>query len=417
METASPSGEAAVSRPEARPSPRLVRAAVIVKQIALALALLASTVLFIDYRNAGDPAFCGVASGCFAVRVSAYSHLGGIPLPHLALPAFAILLGASILARTPEHHRLIAAATGLGALGAIALIAIQAVVIGTFCKWCVIVDTSAIVAAAAAIVAALHVGGSAARAAHASLRVPAAAAWGVAGALAVALPFVWAKYPEVPPAPPEIAAEQRPGKVTIVAFTDFECPFCRKLHPMLGAVREKHGDRIHLVRKMKPLSGHPGAMPAAKAYVCAPEAKRDDVAHALYEAEPEVLTDRKVAALADKLDLGGREAFAACITSKDTLETIERDAAAFGKLGGRGLPFTWVGARVILGADPDRLFSTVDDEITGPHASLPLAAMFAIVGLVFAIAAALSLRAPAVAGEDDAPPRASPGYAPPRAGA
>lgn len=394
MGTPHGSEETVASNPAASPAPPMVRAAVIVKHMALGLALLAATVLFIDYRNAGDPAFCGVASGCFAVRVSGYSHLGGVPLPHLALPAFAILLGASIFARTPEHHRLVAGAAGLGGAAAIVLIAIQAAVIGAFCPWCVIVDSSAIVAGIAAIAAAMYVGESSARAGHVSLRGPAAAAWGVAGALAVALPFLWAMYPVVPPAPPEIAAEAKPGKITIVSFTDFECPFCRKLHPMLDEVRAKHGDRVHLVRKMKPLSGHPGALPAAKAYMCAPEAKRDAIAHALYEADTSDLTDEKLVDLTNKLDLGGREAFAACLAAKTTMDLIERDSATFAALGGKGLPFTWVNARVILGADGERLFRTASEELSGPRPALPLAAMFALLGLAFAVASALTSRMP-----------------------
>lgn len=401
MGTAPPSDEPAASNQPARgpaPSapapPAAVRAAVLVKQAALALALVAATVLFIDYRNAGDPAFCGVASGCFAVRVSGYSHLGGVPLPHLALPAFAILLGGSIFAREPEHHRLVAGVAGLGGIAAIVLIAIQAAVIGAFCPWCVIVDSSAIVAGAAAIVVMFYVGDSAERAREVTLAGPAEAAWGVAGALAVALPFVWARYPVVPPAPPEIAAEAVPGKVTIVSFTDFECPFCRKLHPMLDEVREKHGDRIHFVRKMKPLAGHPGALPAAKAYVCAPEGKRDAVAGALYQAESAQLTDRKLPALASMLDLGSRDAFAACLAAEATMAAIERDSAQFAALRGKGLPFTWVNARVVLGADAERLNRTVEEELSGPRPALPIEAMFALLGAAIAAAAWLTVRSP-----------------------
>src|SRR6185436_6175530 len=99
------------------------------------------------------------------------------------------------------------------------------------------------------------------------------------------------RYPAVPPPPAEIAQEAIPGKVTIVSFTDFECPFCRKLHPVLDGLRDRHADRVHFVRKMKPLAGHPGARPAAEAWVCAPLGKRDAVAAALYEMEPGDLTE------------------------------------------------------------------------------------------------------------------------------
>lgn len=394
---------------------RVLRAAVVAKHLALSLALMASAVLFIDYRNAGDPAFCGVASGCFAVRVSPYSHIGPVPLPDIALPAFAIVLIGSLLARTVEHHRLVAAAAGIGGLAAVALIAIQALAVGAFCQWCVIVDTSAMLAATSAVVIALLVGSDEARAARAAVPLPGVAAWGVAGALAVGLPFLWARYPAVPPAPPEILAEQQPGKVTIVSFTDFECPFCRQLHPMIDELLEAHPGKVRIVRKMKPLAGHPGAMPAAKAYVCAPEASREALAGHLYAAAASELTDKKMAALAEKLDLGDRAAFAACLQAPATREAIERDAKLFEKLGGRGLPFTWVGGRVVLGANGPRIVAAVEDELSGPRPALPIEVLYAFLGLAFAAAAALTWRSMGAPPARPAP--SEPAYSPPRHGA
>lgn len=259
------SEEPAPARPEAA-----VRAAVIAKHVALALAICASTALVIDYRNAGDPAFCGVQSGCYAVRASAYSHLFGIPLPNLALPAFAILLGLSIYATTAAQHRLVAVAAGAASILAIGLIAVQAFFVGAFCPWCIVVDSSAVVAGLASIAIWFWVKDQDRRAAQVSVEGRAAAAWAVVGALAIGLPMLWARYPAIPAAPAEIVAQQQPGKVTIISYTDFECPFCRKLHPILDALRAQHGDKIHFVRKMKPLLSHAGALPAAKAWMCAP---------------------------------------------------------------------------------------------------------------------------------------------------
>lgn len=388
METHQPPAETPAAR-----TGEVLRVAAAVKHVALALALLASAVLFIDYRNAGDPAFCGVASGCFAVRMSSYSRLGPIPLPDLALPAFAFLFVASLFARKVEHHRIVAGAAVLGGLAAIALIAVQAVAIGTFCPWCVIVDSSAIVAAIAAATIAVLVGDREDRAASASASPASAGAWAVAAALAAGLPFVWARYPAVPPPPPAIAAEQEAGKVTIVSFTDFECPFCRKLHPTVEALIEKHAGKVRLVRKMKPLSGHPGALPAAKAYLCAPPAARDRVADHLYHAEPRELNDAAMARLPQALDVGDPAAFRECLGAKATTEALERDAKLFEELGGRGLPYTWVGGHVILGANEPRLIEAVEDDLGGPRPALPVAALFVVVGVALAAAAAVSLRA------------------------
>ncbi|MBK8257588.1 MAG: thioredoxin domain-containing protein [Polyangiaceae bacterium] len=370
----------------------LVRAAAIAKQLALSAALMASAVLYIDYKNAGDPAFCGVASGCFAVRISPYSHIVGVPLPTLALPAFAILFMASLLSKTRDHHRIVAALATLGSLAAIALIVIQGALIGAFCKWCVIVDSSAVLAGAAAITIALGAG-SESSVHNASFGKTPAAAWAIAGALAVLVPFVWARYPEVPPAPPEIQAEQEAGKVTIVAFTDFECPYCRKLHPMIDKALHDHPDKVRLVRKMKPLGGHPGAMPAAKAFLCTPEDKRSAMADYLYQAETGVLGDKQLAATAEKMGFGDRESFAQCMASDQTAKTIARDSEQFTKLGGKGLPYTWIGPRVVLGANGPRLEEAVENEMAGPRPVLPVSAMFAVLGAVFVVASIIAGRA------------------------
>jgi protein-disulfide isomerase len=51
--------------------------------------------------------------------------------------------------------------------------------------------------------------------------------------------------------------------VTIVEYTDFECPFCREEAPVLVELMKKYGDRVRLVVKQTPMDFHPHAMPAA----------------------------------------------------------------------------------------------------------------------------------------------------------
>lgn len=51
--------------------------------------------------------------------------------------------------------------------------------------------------------------------------------------------------------------------VTIVEYTDFECPFCREEAPVLVELMKKYGDRLRLVVKQTPMDFHPHAMPAA----------------------------------------------------------------------------------------------------------------------------------------------------------
>lgn len=68
--------------------------------------------------------------------------------------------------------------------------------------------------------------------------------------------------PFLPNAPAKGAAK---GDVTIVEFSDFQCPSCRRAAGFADAVVAKHGDKVRYIRYDLPLSGHPWAFPAALA--------------------------------------------------------------------------------------------------------------------------------------------------------
>ena len=62
--------------------------------------------------------------------------------------------------------------------------------------------------------------------------------------------------------------------VTIVEFSDFQCPYCRAAEPALKQVRTKYGDKIKLVYMDFPLGMHPHAMDAAVAGRCAADQEK-----------------------------------------------------------------------------------------------------------------------------------------------
>ena len=266
--------------------------------------------------------------------------------------------------------------------------------IGAICKWCLLVDGSTIVAAGAAAWVHLdvvrdpsHVGFLAALARRRAQVI----AW-IAGAFVVAgLPYLWSEYPVVPAAPPQIAALAVPGKITVVAFTDFECPFCRKLAPVLEEVRDNWGERAVLVRKMAPLSFHRGARPAALAYLCTPKELRDEMAQKLYAAPEEMLNPEGVEALARTLHVDETR-FSRCLEDPATGAQVDADKKLFDDLELHGLPYTYVGKRSVAGFNPDALRKLGREAMDGDRPSLPLWGMVAAALAVAALLAVLTLR-------------------------
>ena len=107
-----------------------------------------------------------------------------------------------------------------------------------------------------------------------------------------------AAQPQVPPGPPpedfttvyQIPVTHTPiigqknAPVTIVAFTDFQCPFCARFHaPMIEAIKADSGKANYMIKNY-PLAFHPQAKPAAKAALAAGEqGKYAEMANALLE--------------------------------------------------------------------------------------------------------------------------------------
>ena len=318
---------------------------------ALAAAVMASAALIIDYQNPGDPTFCGVDSACLQLRRSTVGQeiaerLYPMNLPQLGLLSFVVLLALSFFQSSRARVQVLAAACSFAGLGAAGLIAAQASV-RTFCLYCMIVDTSTLVAAGAMLVLLSRLKTEAAveeRLAP-SMRREVTLRWFAAIAVAVIGPFAWARYPAVPPLPAPIQAFQAPGKLTVVSFTDFQCPYCRLTHPILAELRKRPDVDFH--RVMAPLEFHPGAEPAALGYLCTPENRRDELAELLYAANETHLTTPGVVEMARLLGVDG-EAVEACMNSSEGRDRLAAEKKIFQAAGGAGLPTTYIGRNVIV---------------------------------------------------------------------
>jgi hypothetical protein len=143
---------------------------------------------------------------------------------------------------------------------------------------------------------------------------------------------------------------------------------------------------------MMPLSGHPGALPAALAYECAPAEKREKMVEALYGAPEELLNREGLLSLAEA-NLGiDRAALGRCMDAPETRAQVEADKSLFTAIQGAALPLTYVNDRAILGFKADQVKEAVTLALQGPRPSLPLSWLLSLVGAVLVVASGITLR-------------------------
>lgn len=159
------------------------------------------------------------------------------------------------------------------------------------------------------------------------------------------------------PAPPKVVAAtlaRAPrGAVTVVFFTDFQCPFCRRTHAALAsAIAEQPDDvDVRVVLRHVPLRRHPDAWTAAATAICTEASPNDGgekVARALSRSPD--LSEEACVAIAAELASTSAEALRTCMAAPETEERIARDGAEFESADGDGVPLLFVGAQRLDGA-------------------------------------------------------------------
>lgn len=321
------------------------------------MALVASSLLLVDYVRPA-PVFCGAEGGCGAVKRTVFAYPLGIPTPLLGIGGF---LAIGLAQLVPGRRARIAQAmlAAFGAIVAAGLLVVQAMM-KTVCPYCMVADIAALVL----------LGLSVARA-RKGWDPPESKAQLAGGVLAVcaavAAPIGVGMTKKAIPVdvPAVIAAEMREtprGKVTVVDFVDFECPFCRMTHADFGPLLAERKDKVRVARKHVPLRMHPHAMDAARAAHCGEKlGKGDEIAEALFTATD--LTREGCEKIAEEhhLDL---ERFRTCLTDPETEVRIKADGEAFRAAGGHGLPTIYIDGTKLEGAqDPGVLKSTLDAAI------------------------------------------------------
>jgi len=151
--------------------------------------------------------------------------------------------------------------------------------------------------------------------------------------------------------------------VTIVEFSDYQCPFCKRAEDSVNKVMTTYGDKVRLVYRDYPLPFHPFARPASEAAACAKDQNKYWEYHAKLFDNQTALQDEKLKQYAK--DVGMDEAkFNECFEKKPHKAAIDEDIADGGKVGVNGTPAFFINGRMISGAQPFEKFKEIiDDEI------------------------------------------------------
>lgn len=160
---------------------------------------------------------------------------------------------------------------------------------------------------------------------------------------------------------PMVGGSKQGALVTMVVFSDFQCPFCKRLAPVTEELQKRYGKDLRLVWKNLPLSFHERARPAADAAMCAHEQKKFWRLHDLLFDNQRELEDEALAAYADKAGLKMKR-WRACMEEGRYAAHIEADVELAAAVTARGTPNSFINGRKVTGARPLEAFVEVIDE-------------------------------------------------------
>jgi protein-disulfide isomerase len=149
--------------------------------------------------------------------------------------------------------------------------------------------------------------------------------------------------------------------VTIVEFSDFQCPFCSRVVPTISEIEKKYAGKVRLVFRQYPLPFHPNAPKAAEAALCANEqGKFWEMHDAMFSDQNQLAVDN-LKATAAKLGLKADD-FNKCLDSGKQAATVQADISAGSAAGVSGTPTLFINGVALSGAQPLEQFTKIIDQ-------------------------------------------------------
>lgn len=148
--------------------------------------------------------------------------------------------------------------------------------------------------------------------------------------------------------------------VTIIEFSDYECPFCKRAEPTVDQVMEVYGDKVRLVFRDFPLPMHEHARLASEAANCAnAQGKFWEYHKKLFASDDLKKENLQKMAAETGLD---KAKFDQCLEQEEFKAAIDKDIADGAAVGVNGTPAFFINGRSISGAQPFEKFKEIIDE-------------------------------------------------------
>jgi protein-disulfide isomerase len=151
------------------------------------------------------------------------------------------------------------------------------------------------------------------------------------------------------------------AKVTVVIFSDFQCPFCERVNKTLAEVGARYKDDVRFAFKHNPLAFHKDALPAAKAAEAAGAQGKFWEKHDLLFQHRSALTNGNFLKWARQLGLD-TGSFRKALNDAGLAARIASHQAEAMRVGARGTPAFFINGRFLSGAQPLKAFQRVIDE-------------------------------------------------------
>ncbi|MDP2684351.1 MAG: DsbA family protein [bacterium] len=148
--------------------------------------------------------------------------------------------------------------------------------------------------------------------------------------------------------------------VTLVEWSDFECPFCSRVLPSLEKVLEDYDGQVRLIYRHFPLSFHANAQKAAEASECAgDQGKFWEMHDIMFENQSSIAVD-DLKGYAKELGLN-TSTFNDCLDNDTHAQKVKDDFTEGTQVGVQGTPATFVNGTMISGAQPYESFAAAID--------------------------------------------------------